>query len=145
MSTQKTKNILLNQLKAERGKFTNSDEKVMQELIDELVTLGVYPKEPTKAMKDCGYSILKMVNCWGVDWFEYKEPFECPTCKADLRSVEGPPFKREIGMSDWELDSVVDFVCPDCYRSILDTGKQYDKEEFTKEAPIPEELKQQGE
>ena len=131
---------LLKELEAERGKITDYDEKVMQRLIDELVALGVYPKEPTKAMKELGYSLLTMVKYWGSEWYKYSEPLECPNCKVDLRSTEGPPFKREISMSDWEIDREVDLICPDCYRSI-ENGKQYDKEEFTKEFPVPEELK----
>jgi len=130
---------LLEELNTERGKYAKSDELIMQELIDKLVELGVYPSEPTEAMKTHSYSILNMVNSWGTDWYLYREPLECPNCKANLRNEDsGPPFKREIAISNFVLDRVVDSICPDCYRSIH-TGEKYDKEGFEKanNAPTP--------
>jgi len=118
---------LLELLEMERGKFTTSDESVMESLIDELVNRGVYPSKTIS-----GISILEMVKSWGVYWYKYDEPLECPYCGVDLRDLKnGPPFKREIAMSDFFLDRVVDYVCPDCYRSLND-GKHYDKNEFEK-------------
>ena len=146
-SCQNTVDFLLEDLKAERGKYTKSDELVMQGLIDKLVEAGVYPSEPTKTMENYSYSILDMVNAWGVDWYLYREPLECPNCKANLKNEDdGPPFKREIAISNFVLDRVVDSICPDCYRSIH-TGEKYDKEEFEKanHASIPDELLEKGE
>lgn len=146
MSIKKQDGGLLEKLRIERGKYTKSNELVMKELIDKLVEVGIYPSDPTKAMKDHNYSILDMVNTWGVDWYFYDEPFECPHCKSDLRDKNGPPLKREIAISNFVLDRVVDYICPDCYRS-LNSGEQYNKEEFEKanNAPLPEELLEKGE
>lgn len=125
-----TKAMLLGELDRERGKFTVSDEKVMQDIIDDLVKEGIYPSEPTKAMKKYGYTILNMVQSWGVNWYLYDEPLECPYCKVNLRDEEnGTPFKREIAMNDYFLDGVIDCICPDCYCS-LNNGKRYDKNAF---------------
>jgi rubredoxin len=127
----------LQELREERGKFSGSDESLMQRLIEGLVNKGIYPSEPTGAMKKMGYSILDMVKSWGVDWYQYDDPLECPHCKANLRNEEdGPPFKREIAMSDFFLDVVVDYVCPECYKS-LEGNKQYNKEEFEKAEKTP--------
>ena len=131
------KEQLLDNLKEEREKFTQSDKTKMQKLIDELVQEGVYPSEPTPAMKQYNYSILTMVESWGEDWYAYGEPFECPHCGANLKDEKsGPPFKREIGISDFFLDCRVDSICPDCYRS-LDSGRQYNKKDF-ENSTVPE-------
>jgi len=124
------KEIELEKLEVERGKFTPDNESLMQGLIDKLVKKGIYPSKKTKTMEKYGYSILDMVKAWGVNWHIYQEPLECPYCNTNLKNEEsGPPFKREIGISDLVLDKNVDCMCPDCYRSLFD-GKQYDREKF---------------
>lgn len=137
MKTELYNKFLLKKLNEERGKFFSRDEKVMQGLIDDLVTEGVYPSEPTPCMLAYKYSILDMVSSWGVNWYMYEEPLECPYCKANLKDEKnGPPFKREISMVDFFLDGIVDCICPDCYRS-LNNGKHYDKEEYERAKNLP--------
>ena len=124
------KEIELEKLEVERGKFTPDNESLTQGLIDKLVKKGIYPSKKTKTMEKYGYSILDMVKAWGVRWHIYQEPLECPYCNANLKNEEcGAPFKREIAISDLVLDRTVDCMCPDCYRSLID-GKQYDREKF---------------
>jgi len=136
-------NMLLAELSILSNDYHTSsrDKDKMEEIVKELIKEGWYPSEPTPAMIECGYSVGTMVESWGVNWNVYGDPTICPNCKANLKNEKlGPPFKREIGMYDWELDMTVDFICPDCYKS-LETGRQYDKEEFEKanNAPILEE------
>lgn len=50
---------LLTQLREEREKYTGSDKDIMQDFVDLLVTLGVYP-ESTPAMEKYGYTHLQM-------------------------------------------------------------------------------------
>ena len=124
--------ILLFDLEKERGKYPANDE-IIKKLTDQLIEKGVYPAKTKTDM-----SVLTMVQSWGAYWYKYDEPFECPYCKANLRDEKnGPPFKREIAMSDLLLDRTVDFVCPDCYRSIIN-GEHYNKEEFerTNDPPV---------
>jgi len=105
---------LLEQLREERAKFTKSDKGVMQRLVDQLVASGVYPHS-TPAMEKHGYSHLQMVESWGADWHEWRNPLCCPICDADWRdSVSGPPFKREIGVYSQGQDRTVAWRCPDC-------------------------------
>ena len=62
----------------------------------------------------------QMVDGWGVYWFRYLPPFECPLCESNLcDKVNGPPFKREIAHSSWESDRVTHYTCPDCQGTIL--------------------------
>lgn len=105
---------ILEQLREERNKYTQSDKEKMQKLIDELVASGVYPQS-TPAMEKHGYTHLTMVESWGADWHEWRREFSCPKCGADLRDHEaGPPFKREIGIYDQYRDRTVAWQCPDC-------------------------------
>lgn len=129
---------LLLDLDIERGKYANYDEIEMQRLIDRLVEVGTYPSEPTQAMKKNGYTILTMVKSWGVDWYKFEEPLTCCKCGENLKDEEnGPPFKKEIAISDFYLDRTVDFVCPKCFRS-LRNGKKYDSKDFEKTSPESE-------
>lgn len=117
---------LLNKLNQERSKFTESDKDKMQKMIDILVAERVYPSEPTPAMKKHGYSLLTMVESWGVDWYKYDGAMTCPSCFALLIDEKnGPPFKKEIGIYSIEEDRTIDTVCPECYKSI-NSGKQYE-------------------
>lgn len=121
---------LLEALDEERGKFASADEVRMQSTIDVLVKEGVYPSEPTGAMKKHGYTILDMVKSYGAYWYTYDEPESCKNCGFVLVDTEnGPPFKKEIGINDFFCDGTIDCICPSCYRSLND-GKQYNKEEF---------------
>lgn len=105
---------ILEQLREEREKYTRSDKTKMQQLIDMLVASGVYPQS-TPAMEEHNYTHLTMVECWGVDWHEWRGELSCPKCGADLRNHEsGPPFKREIGIYDQFRDCTVAWQCPDC-------------------------------
>lgn len=123
---------ILESLEDERGKFTSANESIMKDAIEVLVKEGVYPSEPTGAMKKFGYTILDMVKSYGAYWYTYDEPFNCQYCGANLKDEEnGVPFKREIAINDFFCDGTIDCICPDCYRS-LNNGKQYNKEEFEK-------------
>jgi hypothetical protein len=106
---------LIDALKAERAKFTKADKDVMQGYIDALIECGEYPAELTPVMAKQGTTHLRMVEGYGADWHRYSGPLECRHCKADLRNHEsGPPFKREIGISDRLLDRITGYKCPDC-------------------------------
>ena len=114
---------LLQELDSLRSKFTqitSLDDQRMDNIIAELVERKVYFETPMirKFSNDKPYR--KMVECWGVYWFRYSAPFECPLCEANLcDEVHGPPFKREIGMYSMELDRTTRMICPDCEGTIL--------------------------
>ena len=115
---------LLLALKEEREKFTKSDKDIMLAMVEALVERGVYQdtpqtlryKEDAEAEDAKEYQLknrfLRMVEGWGEDWHKYREPLNCPHCDADLRSEEGPPFKREIGI--YMYDRTAYYKCPDC-------------------------------
>jgi len=105
-------NKLLTELQTERAKFTRSDTNKMQELIDKLLEQGIYHTPKT-------FSVLSMVENYGVYWYQYQEPPFCPNCKADLRGDE-PPFKRELNRYSIELDRVTEVLCPDCRKVIME-------------------------
>lgn len=75
-----TDNELLQALKNERTKFTHSNKNLMQQLVNELISRGVY-----SVKSGIGLDALAMVESWGEDWHLYREPLECPHCGADLR------------------------------------------------------------
>jgi hypothetical protein len=106
---------LLDALEEERGKFTKSNDQVMQAMVNELVARGVYPAS-TPSMTKYGYTHFKMMEGWGARWHLFREPLNCKHCGADLRSESGPPFKREIGI--YNHDRTEAFVCPDCKKPI---------------------------
>jgi hypothetical protein len=86
--------------------------KEINRIIDQLISLGAYPKDTVPGNPNTVYT---MVQCYGVNWNEWREPISCPHCKADLRNQKlGPPFKREIGFYDMDLDATVSWKCPDC-------------------------------
>lgn len=103
---------ILHELKIEREKFTQSDDSKMQNLIDQLIELGVYPKS-TVVMERQGYTHLHMVQSYGEDWHIWSEPTKCPNCEHDLRNLElGPPFQLQIA---WYVnDMTIAWVCPFC-------------------------------
>ncbi len=111
MDTEK----LLDELDQERQKFTRSDKEKMKEMVDLLVSAGIYPPMNEKMAKQ-GSTHLSMVESYGARWHVYDSPLECPHCKADLRNHEsGPPFKREIGIEVRGFyDGVAYYNCPDC-------------------------------
>ncbi len=109
---------LLKELSEERRKFTKASKEKMQDLVDQLIELGVYP-ETSKS----GYSALQMVEGYDVNWYTWSKPYFCRHCDADLRDhVSGPPFKREIGQYDMGADCTVGFKCPDCNKLLC--GKE---------------------
>jgi len=113
---------LLAELKAERGKFTESDKAKMQILVDRLVELGVYPQS-TPTMEKYGYTHLKMVEGWGEDWANWREPLNCPHCDHDLRDHDcGPPFKKEIGI--YRNDMTICWLCPFCGKAFNRFGRE---------------------
>lgn len=105
---------LLAELKDEREKYTKSDRDKMQRICDLLVQLGHYP-----AKSGIDFEPLKMVECYGVYWNEWREPLKCCHCDTDLCDHKhGPPFKREIGQYDRDRDETVAYQCPDCKKLI---------------------------
>ena len=109
--------FLLDQLDEERRKFSNANDDVIRGFVGELVARGEY-REPIGTPHEVKpfvplESILKAVWGYGARWHRFREPFECPHCKADLRDHDnGPPFKREIGRV--VNDYVDQWSCPDC-------------------------------
>lgn len=111
-----TDEALLDALDAERGKATQADVRVMRDMINALIVRGIYPKDPVKENPS---TVESMVIGYGARWFQWRGPFACPHCKTDLRDhAHGPPFKREIGIHDPELDRTTGFVCPDCSKPL---------------------------
>lgn len=109
MSLPFTDGELLGLLDEERGKFTRSNQDLMQRYIDELIARRVYPTHWPAP------DVHERVRGWGAHWHLYSEPLNCPHCNADLRDTTwGPPGKREIGHSDLYLDRIVSWQCPDC-------------------------------
>lgn len=105
---------LLQHLASERAQFTQADTDAMLSIIDVLQRRGVYPAAMSRE------DVLKRVEGYGPSWHKFAGALECPHCKADLRSPEGPPFKREIVIKD-RNDWYVDTVCPDCRKSVVQT------------------------
>lgn len=107
-----TDDELLEALKDERELFSRSSEAVMKVMIDELVRRKVYPETMPEGNHNDVYA---MVSGWGAYWHIYRGTIECPHCKADLRDSKiGPPFLRQIGISDRDLDRITGWQCPDC-------------------------------
>lgn len=103
---------LLDTLDEERRKFTTSDQALMKQMIDELIRRGVYPAETPEHNPN---SVYTMVSGWGARWHQWRGPLKCRHCKADLRDHKnGPPFKREVGHYDQDLDYTTKLMCPDC-------------------------------
>ena len=107
--------ILVKKLKQEREKYSPKNKERMQRIIDRLVINGFYPLEPTPSMLKYGYTILKMVECYGVNWHIYSGKQKCNGCGVSLKDEKnGPPFKREIAISSLEKDRIISTICPDC-------------------------------
>lgn len=107
-----TDDELLEALKGERELFTRSNKAMIKAMIDELIRRKVYPESTPEGNPN---DIYGMVNGWGAYWHVWKGSLECPHCKADLRDHEaGPPFIRQIGISDRGLDRITGWQCPDC-------------------------------
>lgn len=113
MKKNLTSEELLKMLTEERAKYSNCDDTRMDELIQELVTRGVYPSETVT-----GIPIRKMVDSYGANWHIWKGRLECPYCKADLRDLKnGPPFLRTIALYSRSTDRTTGWRCPDCRES----------------------------
>lgn len=107
-----TDDELLEALKDERGLLIQTSNEIMKIMIDELIRRKVYPENTPEGNPN---DIYAMVSGWGAYWHTWKGTLECPLCKADLRDHEsGPPFLRQIGISDQGLDRVIGWQCPDC-------------------------------
>ena len=119
--------ILLENLKNYIDTSLNCPHDI-QEIAEKLVKLDYYP-ESTTYMKKNNKSLYDMIAEFGINWCEYSNPKTCPNCCEDLRSEDGPPFKKEIAIIDYEMDMIVDEVCPSCKHSIK-TGREYNEEEL---------------
>jgi hypothetical protein len=107
-----TNDELLEALKDERELFTRSNKEIMKIMIDELIRRKVYPENTPEGNRNDVYT---MVSGWGAYWHIWSGTLECPHCKADLRDQRvGPPFIRQIGISDLNRDRVTMWQCPDC-------------------------------
>ena len=107
---------ILEELDAERSKFTTSDDVVLNSLIEELIKRGVYPAETIEGNPN---TIFQMVEGWGPYWFTWdhaeKGTLTCPHCKKDLRDLRcGPPFLTVIGMVDRDRVRITYWQCPEC-------------------------------
>lgn len=103
---------LLNELDAEREKFTKYDRDLIRSMVDELVVRGVYPTETLPGNPN---TVYQMVDGWGANWNTWTGPLKCPSCNADLRDpITGPPFLRVIGIYDHSRDGTKAWQCPDC-------------------------------
>lgn len=101
---------LLQELHEERNRPGPPNLPRMRELVDQLVQRGVYLEKSLS-----GNTALQMVEGWGAYWHVWREPFECPHCKRDIRDHKsGPPFKLEVGIYDRDLDRTTHFLCPYC-------------------------------
>ena len=122
--------ILLESLKNSAINYviTNTGKCEIQEIAEKLVKLDYYP-ESTPYMKKHNKTLADMVFEFGINWIEYSMPKICPNCCEDLRSEDGPPFKKEIAIIDYEMNMIVDEVCPSCKHSIK-TGREYSEEEL---------------
>lgn len=86
------------------------------ELVKQAQLLGIMPSATTIGNPN---SVFQMVRGYGARWFNWRGPFECRHCNVDLRDqINGPPFKREIGMYDDARDRTSHFVCPDCKQTL---------------------------
>jgi hypothetical protein len=104
---------LLEALKKERAKFTQSDDALVKAMVDQLIERGVYPKETVEGNPS---TVYQMVEGWGAYWHKWDEPLSCKFCNADLRDVRtGPPFKREIIICNRQHQRT-GVQCPDCKR-----------------------------
>lgn len=100
--------LLLKQISQTR--HTVDHNTTLTPLVNEAVERGIYP-----ATSKIGLSAVRMVECYGADWHEFREPLNCPHCGTDLRDHEnGPPGKREIAMYDRDRDRTTSYKCPDC-------------------------------
>jgi hypothetical protein len=105
---------LLEELKKERAKFTESDDALMKDMINILIERGVYPKGTAPGNPN---TVYQMVEGWGAYWHKYDEPLACPYCNADLRDMRtGPPFKRELIKCDKRHNNTGMVQCPNCKR-----------------------------
>ena len=115
---------ILDMLDKERAKYSASNKEQMKILVDELVRRKVYPAM-TSSMKKNKMTALRMVECYGANWYVYSGKLNCPHCNEDLRDLKnGAPFKREIGIYDIGEDRTVESMCPKCFKGLND-GKVY--------------------
>ena len=127
---QKDNNIII--LLVDLSDAISKSNKIdIEEIIKKLVNIEYYPSSTPYTEKH-NKTISDMVLEFGIDWCEYSSPTMCPNCCEDLKSKDGPPFKKEIAIINYESEIVVDVVCPACKCSIL-TNKEYKDEdlEFT--------------
>ncbi len=104
---------LLEALKDERGKFTQSDDEVMNNFIVELQHRGVYPQETVPGNPN---SVKTMVDGYGAYWYKWDpDPDSCPSCGENMNDEKtGPPFSRRMGIYDRGQDRTVAWRCPFC-------------------------------
>lgn len=99
---------LLDELEAERQKYTACDDDRLATISALLIIRGVYPPETIR-----GGRILDMVENYGARWYLWREPLNCPHCGSDQRDHKsGPPFARTIAVII--NDRAHHYKCPDC-------------------------------
>jgi transposase-like protein len=102
----------LNEIRLKFGGKTPDDESRMRAIVDLLVDGGIYK---ATAVSD-KTSFTQMVENYGARWHEFSGVVKCPHCGSDLCDHEnGPPFKREIGIYQW--DRTAFYKCPDCLKN----------------------------
>ena len=125
MIDNKTTLLLESLTKALEKSKETKDLLEVEEIVKNLVSIDYY--YITHYMEQNNKTVLDMIEEYGVYWPTYEEPIMCPHCCENLMSKDGPPFKKEIPVVNYELGIIEDLVCPDCYHSILN-DKEYNEE-----------------
>lgn len=103
---------LLERLNQERQKFTRANDRLIDQMISELQQRNVYPQETVAGNPN---TVRAMVDSYGAYWYQWRPPFFCPFCAANLQDLStGPPFKREILIKTDVPEEHNTLCCPDC-------------------------------
>lgn len=112
----------LRQIREKHGfLLTDEAERETEEICLRLVELGHWPARSNNTIDESfNRSARQMYEGYGINWHQWEQPWWCVHCEADLcRRDMGPPFKREIGITDTLRDCITHFICPDCKKTII--------------------------
>lgn len=106
-----TNQELLQAIESERENYASCD-KELSRLVMFAQQVGIYPQETMAANPN---DVLAMVKGWGAFWHQWGGQIHCAFCEADLRNHDlGPPFKREVGITNHLSDKTEYHQCPAC-------------------------------